>query len=365
MLGATRNLGHRSLSRDNNFDLLRLIAAALVLVSHSFPLSGHVEPSSTVLGTTLGGLGVTIFFAISGFLVARSWFRQPKLKVFVLKRTLRIMPGLMVAAALTAFVMGTFFTHLGASEYLSSSGTYAYIAKNWTLLSTNLYLPGVFEDNVYPDAVNGSLWTLPLEACAYATLAALAFVRVLHRPRAMIGVIAVSLVATSPYMGLHPSNASVGGIDGSKIELSMQLVATFLMGATLFLYRDRVLLHPPLFVVVVAAFLLTGGSDLHVTASILTVPYIVLFLAYWQPSVIARRLTRHGDVSYGMYIYAFPIQQSVAAAWTGTVPVIAMFALAFPITYAVAFASWQVVERPALRLKRRHKDDAGPTPAVD
>ncbi|MEA2191316.1 MAG: hypothetical protein QOI73_1437 [Solirubrobacteraceae bacterium] len=345
--------------------MLRLVAATMVLVSHSFVLSGHVDPSVPVLGNTLGALGVVIFFAISGFLVTKSWFRHPRVRTFVYNRVLRIMPGLIVAATVTTLVIGTLFTELGTATYLSSSGTWEYIAKNWSLFAINLYLPGVFEDNVYAGAVNGSMWTLPLEACAYAMLATLGVIRLLGRRRAMIVLLALLLVVTSPYNGLdlNLSSGVPGGVDGGKIELSMQLIATFLMSANLYLHRERVRLHPLLFAAALTAFLLSRGSDLYVTVSILTVPYMVLFLAYWRTSAIAKTLTRPGDVSYGVYIYAFPIQQSVAAVWGGTFPVIGMIAFAFPITYLVAYASWRLVERPALRLKRRRAQRAVPAPA--
>ncbi len=365
-LGAPQSLGLRASSRDNNFDVLRLVAAALVLVSHSFPLSGHGDdPFIPYVGNTLGALGVEIFFAISGFLVAKSWFTDPRLRAFAFKRALRIMPGLMVAALVTAFVIGGLFTTLSAGTYFTSGGTYGYIAKNWSLLAINLYLPGVFESNVYPGAVNGSMWTLPLEACAYAALAALAIIGLLRRPRAMLVVLAGLLVITSPVVGLDlNTSAAPGGVDGGKIELGLQLIATFMAGTALYLFRDRVKLHPLLFIGAVAAFFASRDTDLYATAAILTIPYAVLFLAYWRPSRVARAITRPGDLSYGIYIYAFPIQQSVAHLWGGTFPALAMIAIAFPVTYVVALASWRFVERPALGFKQRFARSARAAPAA-
>jgi peptidoglycan/LPS O-acetylase OafA/YrhL len=359
------DLGRRAASRANNFDLLRLVAASMVLVSHSFTLSGHADPFIPILGNSLGALGLETFFAISGFLVAKSWFTDPRLKAFVLKRAVRIMPGLIVAAAITAFVIGLLFTDLGPGRYLTDSGTYEFVAKNWSLFAINLYLPGVFESNVYPAAVNGSMWTLPLEACAYALIAALGVLGLLRRPQVSLTALAVLLVITSPYAGLDLNVSSVpGGVDGGKFELGLQIIAIFLTSTSLYLYRDRIPLHPLLFIAAVGAYFVSRDSDVFKTVTILTIPYVVLFLAYWRPSPLAKALTRPGDLSYGIYIYAFPIQQSIAHLRGGAFPAVAMIALAFPITYLVAFASWRLVERPALRLKQGRARSARPAPAA-
>lgn len=364
-LGESQSLGARASSRENNFDVLRLTAASLVLVSHSFPLTGHTDPFIPIVGNSLGALGVEIFFAISGFLVAKSWFTDPRMRAFAFKRALRIMPGLIVAAAFTAFVIGALFTSLGTGTYLTSGGTYGYVARNWSLFAINLYLPGVFESNVYPGAVNGSMWTLPLEACAYGFLATLGVVGLLRRPRAILVVLALLLVVTSPIAGIDlNTSATPGGVDGGKFELGLQLIAMFMTGTALYLFRDRVSLHPFLFASAIAAFFASRDSDFYSTVAILTIPYVVLFLAYWRPSRIAEILTRPGDLSYGIYIYAFPIQQSVAHVWGGTFPAVAMMAIAFPITYLVALASWRFVERPALGFKQRHLRSARAAPTA-
>ena len=107
----------------NAFDFIRVVAALAVLYSHSFPLFGLPEPSHA--GQTLGSLAVAIFFAVSGFLVCQSWLRDPDVYRFTLRRALRIMPGLIVAVAFTAFVAGALDTRLPLSEYFTARGTWA------------------------------------------------------------------------------------------------------------------------------------------------------------------------------------------------------------------------------------------------
>ena len=357
-----RMLEDRSRSRDNNFDLLRLAAATMVLVSHAFPLSGAHEPFFGLPGHSLGAFGVEIFFAISGFLVARSWWRDPRLRAFAAKRALRILPGLMVAALLTAFVIGPLFTDLSLGAYLTTPETYGFVARNWTLFTINELLPGVFADNVFPLAVNGSLWTLPLEVFAYGVLAALGIAGVLRRRAMLLVLLAGLFVVTSPYSGIDLNVSSVpGGVDGGKIDLGLHLLAIFLTSTALFLYRERVPLHPALLAVAVGAIALNGWlPDAGATLTTLAIPYAVLFLA------CARRtrlnvLTRPGDVSYGIYVYAFPVTQSVVAVMGGSGPVAAVVLVSFVLTYGAAYASWRLVEAPALRLRARRAP--APVPA--
>lgn len=356
-------LEDRSRSRDNNFDLLRLAAASMVLVSHAFPLSGTHEPFFDLPGHSLGAFGVQIFFAISGFLVARSWCRTPRLRTFALKRALRILPGLMVAALVMAFVIGPLFTNLSTAAYLSSPETYAFVARNWTLFTINELLPGVFAGNVFPLAVNGSLWTLPLEVFAYGVLAALGIAGVLRRRWAVLALVAGLLVVTSPYSGIELNVAATpGGVDGNKLELSAHLLAIFLTSTAMYLYRGRVPLHPALFALAILAIAVNGvAPDAGATLTTLAIPYAVLFLACRRRSRLSA-LTRPGDMSYGIYIYAFPIQQSVVAVFGGSASVFAVAGVSFVVTYAVAYASWRLVEAPALRLRARRT--RSPIPAT-
>ena len=180
------NLDAASRELRNNFDVLRLVAAAMVLVSHSFVVVGAHEPH--VGHFPLGTLGVEIFFAISGFLVAKSWFAQPRLRAFAVKRGLRILPALTVTVVLSAFVLGPVVSEVSGHGYFASSSTYTYSVDNVAATATggvvrdvSHSLPGVFTD--HPDtSVNRSLWTLPIEVQAYMALALLGLAVGLHFP---------------------------------------------------------------------------------------------------------------------------------------------------------------------------------------
>ena len=154
--------------RDNHLDLLRLIAASLVFYSHSFALLGRPSPRF-LAWIDLGALGVYIFFIVSGYLIAASWEQDPSLPRFFARRALRIFPGLWVCVLLTLFLLGPLLTTRGLPAYFTDWRTWRYLGNLG--LYTSYYLPGVFETVRYPNAVNGSIWTLPIEFLMYLVVA--------------------------------------------------------------------------------------------------------------------------------------------------------------------------------------------------
>ena len=337
-------------SRENNFDVLRLGAAMVVLLEHCIPLTAAAVPA-------LGGLyeavliqGVTVFFAISGFLIARSWVSAPRARTYAAKRALRLIPGLVVAVVFTSFVIGPLFTSLSLGAYLSDPAPYVYVLRCALLITFAGTLPGVFTDNPFPDAVNGVLWTLPVEACAYLIVGMLGVAGLLVRRWILPLAFACALVLGSPLVDLD-SLLTIGDGNTGDAALVSNLIATFLAGSLLFVHHERVTLSWWLAVPVAILWWVVAGSPWDETVAALVIPYLVLMGAYRTPASW-RRLTRPGDVSYGVYVYAFPIQQSVVALWSGVRP-LTLFAIAAPLAYAAGLASWRFIERPALDLKRR------------
>lgn len=160
--------------KDNNFNLIRIVAALAVLVTHSFALAigtGDAEPFRNTLGMTMGAIAVDVFFITSGFLVTGSLFTRQSAIEFIWARSLRIFPALLVMLVLTVFVLGVYFTSLPVDSYLRNSMTHRYFLSCATLVAGITYnLPGVFEGNPYKSAVNGSLWTMPYEIKMYLIL---------------------------------------------------------------------------------------------------------------------------------------------------------------------------------------------------
>ena len=165
--------------KDNNFNLIRFIAAFSVLVSHSYAIhfgSADAEPLLSYLGKSLGSLSVDVFFIVSGFLIYGSLIRKQSLRDYIAARILRIFPGLIFMLILTTFVLGSSISSLTFINFLSEPQTWEYFLKNSILIfRTEYQLPGVFEDNNYGTAVNGSLWSLPFELYMYIALPVLLF----------------------------------------------------------------------------------------------------------------------------------------------------------------------------------------------
>ena len=160
--------------RDNNFNLIRVVAAFAVLIHHSFELTIGISDAGTsqrILGINMGSIAVDIFFITSGFLVTGSLLARQSVIDYLWARFLRIFPALMIMLVLTVFGVGVFFTSLPLSSYLSNSKTYIYLIKCTTLITGVAFtLPGVFHGNPYKDIVNSSLWTMPYEIRMYVIL---------------------------------------------------------------------------------------------------------------------------------------------------------------------------------------------------
>jgi len=332
-------IGHDA-GHDNNYDVLRLFAAVLVLVSHAFALLGRAEPAVPFTHDTLGFDGVLIFFAMSGILVATSWTSDPRPLAFATKRALRILPGLFVSCLVTAYVLGVLFTDLGIRTYLFSLGPVKYVVTN-TLMLTNYSLPGVFSHNP-SSTVNGSLGTLPIEVKAYVLLCAAGLLVAARswRARSALFVAVAVAVAVSYSTGVK------------SVETVTILFAVFAGGALASRLQRRIGLTAPGFLAALVAWVVSYhvAFPVHVGILAVSVPYVILFLGH-RGLAWTRRLTAGGDVSYGLYIYAFPVEQALVAlyphlGWATLV----MSSLA--ATYLLALASWRLVERPSLRLKR-------------
>ena len=342
-------------ARRDNFGVLRLAAATAVLVSHAFRLTGSIEPVAAVTGETLGDVAVAVFFAVSGFLVAGSWCRDPRLRRFLLRRARRIWPGLAVAVVFAVYVVGPLFTRLAPADYLASGSTRAYLVAKLTLVGGGGELPGLFHSNPYPE-VNGSLWTLPVEVKAYLCLAALALAGAFRRrwflPLAW-ATAAGAAVLFRAYAGSMLSPGVVLRATGivspsSLTSRAVYLGAVFLGGALLYSRRDRIALRWPVAGVLLAAWLATRGSAVQWAVGAAAFPYACLCFAYRTRPVLNAFVTRT-DLSFGIYLYSYPVEQVIRALVGPTGGPALMIALALPVSAGLAFASWHLVEQPCLR----------------
>ncbi len=338
-------------SRDNNFNLIRFLAAFLVLFSHSFALvygTKQAEPLRTTLGMTWGGIAVDVFFVTSGFLITGSYFSRNNLTAFIWARVLRIYPALIVSMFFCVFVLGPSLSVYGIGDYLADSQAYLYFVKNsFLFLGVEYELPGVFMENPWGNTVNGSLWTLPHEVRMYASLAVFLVGLSLLRTRwKRVGFRSAMLLMGLLALGFHIFNHFHPVIPSGYIKL----FSMFYVGGAMYLWRDRILLSGKWFLLALAALLAsTAEKDAFFVVYCLVLPYLVFFLAY-VPGGVLREFNKLGDYSYGLYIYAFPIQQTVVALLDGA-SVGEVIVLSFLGTLFLAVLSWHLIEKRCLRLK--------------
>lgn len=331
-------------ARDNNFTLIRLVAASLVVVSHSFVLAtgeASAEPLARRLGLSMGTIGVHVFFVVSGFLVTASLLRRGNVVDFLRARVLRIVPALWCSLILTVLACGLFFSDRGPAAFFQDSTTWHFLRRNAVVLLSMVYeLPGVFENNPWKLAVNGSLWTLPSEARLYVALA-LMWLVLKRRVGAACVVLAIASFVLVEGLALR----------GADTEIA-KLVYMFFAGATLQVLKERITMSGTSAAAAAAALALASlDVELFSHLYLLTLPWLVLWIGL-VPSGRIRAANRLGDYSYGIYVYSFPIQQMAAALGWADTP-LAMTALCAPPILALAALSWHWVEKPALALRSR------------
>lgn len=338
-------LGTAAQGRDNNFNLIRMVAAMAVLVSHAWPLTqgaSVVEPLKVFSGHTLGTLSVYIFFAISGFLITASYTRTSRLRRFVLARVLRLFPGLLVSLLLVAFVLAPFVTLLPLQDYFTHPKTTSFLLRNLTLVSPQYTLPGVFTTNIYP-TVEGSIWTLVHEVICYGLVVLAGATGLLRRGWPI-------LLFLSLYAGTWIATTLFHVPIDQKLLQLQGLSLPFVFGMLAWVWRDRIPLSGWI-------FLGLGLAAFAARHSQIAYPVVIGFLAYgsfwlaYVPSGKIRRYNLLGDYSYGMYIYAFPLQGLVVWLIGPTNPFLHIM-IALPITLAISILSWYYVEAPALALRK-------------
>lgn len=335
-----------SRGRDNNFNLLRMLAAAGVLVSHAYPITrgpGAEQPLEHLLGgITLGALCVYVFFAISGFFIAQSFERSATIGAFLRARALRLFPALAVVLGITVLVAGLWLAAAPPRVYWAA--TPEYLVRNATLFFLRYELPGVFEGNPYGPAINGSLWTLNYEVLCYLGIFLAGIAGLLRR---RLGMTALLLAFAAIYA------AAMAVPLPMRLHLLLDLGLPFAVGTAFYLWRDRIVLSLPAALGFLAAAAAVRAIPALAPAFkpvfVLALSYAV-FVAGHLPGRL-RSYNRLGDYSYGTYIYAFPVQQLVVF-WGVTLPLVNIVA-ALPLTLLCAVLSWHLIERPALRLKAR------------
>jgi peptidoglycan/LPS O-acetylase OafA/YrhL len=369
-LDASRGLGE-------GFDFLRIFLALLVVTWHT-PAAANGGTFNFTRFLWIGDYAiVTVFFALSGFLVAASALRL-SLANFLINRALRILPALAVEIVLSALILGPLFTKLPLGEYLSSPKTLHYFSNIVGLI--NYSLPGVFVDHPN-DTVNVSLWTVPYEITCYVMAAGLISFALLKRPWAVVALALFILAVGLGLMAVGFSEPPHGHLDALIDHVfyghGSRLYIAFNAGIAAYLYRYKLPYSPKLFagcaLWCVGVALLGHTQYPFPEIDLLIIAPLTYVTAYLGVSKLPRLPFFHkGDYSYGVYLYGWPVMQAMRG-WFPTVgrnPPLLWLISIVPIL-AIAVFSWHVVEKPVVRLRkkfsfvaRQRLAEAPPTPAL-
>lgn len=331
-----------SSGRTNNFDFIRLVAASMVVLGHSFILVG-ARPHGLV-GHSISTVGVLVFFSLSGYLITKSWQDDPNICRFLFRRVRRIFPALIAVVLISVFVLGALLTSLDFLDYVVHPNTVRYLGNIVLYISYNL--PLVFEANIYPHAFNGSLWTLPVEVGMYALTPLLVLLGRGRWPLLAALVLAI-------WLGFH---ALVGRptpvvFAGTEFWSAAMLAPYFVTGAVIARFRMERWLNA--YIGIAGLLALNFAPIDYGTREVLlclALPYSVLAvgLRSWP---LLRSAGRFGDPSYGIYLWSFPVQQltvhfigSAGGRWGN-------FAIGMPVSLVLGLLSWHLIEKYALRVK--------------
>ncbi|MBM3514374.1 MAG: acyltransferase [Alphaproteobacteria bacterium] len=348
-----KSIAHAFDPHQNNFDLIRLFAALLVLISHCFPLTGQAhEPFANYLGEydTGGGWGVSIFFVISGFLVTRSVMGRP-VGIYAMSRTLRIVPALILVTCFEALVVGPTFTTLSLREYFQHGETLNHLG-NASVFWLRQALPGLFMDNPAGATVNGSLWTLPIESGFYVLLPVLAFAGLLKPGRVLILLAATALALIYGTLQLQWgwNNQGPQVFPGGPAYYVAKEGVFFLIGGAMWIHRDHIPQNKYVALGCLALLVAFAWRDYRLVAMYIALPYLTIYLALLKFDG-ARLYEKVGDISYGTYLFAYPVQNAIVAAHAEPIGPGRMALFAVPIVLSLALLSWRFVEKPALALR--------------
>lgn len=331
-------------NRPSGFDYMRIALAVLVVASHTINVCYGPEFTQAVWsGPARAPLALILpmFFALSGFLVAGSFERCRTIVSFFGLRVLRLLPALAVDTLIAALLVGPLFTNLPLHQYFTDPAFRAYFFN--ILGDVHYTLPGVFTNNPWPAAINQQLWTLPYELACYIALTGASYAGVAQRPRLLLAASIGANVLLVAQLAFHHRSTALT-VHGPM------LVICFFYGVCAFQFRNRIRWNSWLFVlstVVALICLSVRGAD-YLAA--LPATYLTVFLGLTQPR--RHRFVASGDYSYGIFLYGFPLQQTVSTM-LGTAALVwyVHFPISLAATLLFAMMSWHGVEKRALKLR--------------
>jgi peptidoglycan/LPS O-acetylase OafA/YrhL len=330
--------------KDNNFGLLRLLFAALVVISHSPELvdgDRSREILTQVFGTmSFGEFAVDGFFLISGYLITKSFIQSTSIESYLLKRFLRIYPAYLVSFWVCALIIAPFVGGEGSVLSIIGHGILRMLSMSPP------EVPGAFRGLHCAElpvlALNGSMWTILYEFLCYLATMVLGLLNMLETKNRALLLALVGVLLLLNATGVAPSN----------MANIVRFGAVYGVGALYYLFRDNIRLTNGGALVAVALLIaLFPHSQLAEAALAICGGYLIFWFAFKVRVLRLSRAVTGTDISYGLYLYAWPIQNLVI--WTNrSVNPWLVSCITLLAASLVAYASWTLVEKPCLRLAR-------------
>ncbi|MBV9171195.1 MAG: acyltransferase [Chloroflexi bacterium] len=360
------SLGRTFDPRSNSIGFLRLLLALLVIVNHVYPLGGFGSQEDPLYDFTrgqvdIGAIAVGGFFVLSGFLITGSFLANPRLLDFFWRRALRIFPGYWMCLVVVACLFAPFawWTEHGDTFGVFSTpydSPWNFIRSNWHLTLRQLNIAGLWSSTPYAHSIHdmaadGPLWTLYAEFQCYVGTALVGLIGLRFRRRWLLLVFALLVGVARATSDLSPALAAefLHHLPPRvNTELFSRLTFQFIVGAVFFVYRDRLIISRWSAVAALVVAITTILAGVYPGVGEVCTAYLWIWLAVHLP---LRRVDSRGDFSYGVYIYAWPVQQALALYGLYRWGVVPFLVLSVLFTMPFAMASWYFVERPALSLK--------------
>jgi len=335
---------------NNNYDFLRVFAALCITLTHSYNLilKNQDEPLMKITGNNFdfSFVGLSIFFSISGYLVAKSAVTSSSFKNYIWKRFLRIQPMLVLLCLLSVFLIGPVFSSLNMNEYFREKDTYKYLRNIMPLFGIQFTLPQVFTHNIVENGVNGSLWTLIVEERLYLLLGLLFLFNSYGKKIFLSSILILNVLYFFHFVFFNEN--LIKYFSGSHIFYALIFLnasAFFLLDVAFFKYSKSGLI----FIGIISLLILSTFSSLEKSIHIILLPLIVNLIAHIKG--FTNKAGRYGDFTYGIYAFSFPVQQILIATKIIKSNPLNLFFLTLLIVIPIAILTWHLMEKKMVVLK--------------
>ena len=340
--------------RRNSFTFLRFAFAVLVLCSHSYSLGGFGKDPLYIFSNgqcSHGSVAVDSFFIISGFLVTQSCLNTSSIWRYLWHRILRVWPGYWICLLVTALIFGAiihYYQHSNCDYFRTfPNNPLTYIKGNLLLMTRQSSIGNLLATNPYPNEFNGSLWVLPYLFLSYLVLGAFHLLGLLKKHKPILVSICLCLWVGNIFEQHMIRIGMVLLPEGISVKVPHLLIC-FLFGSMFLLGKKRIPLHSSIAIAATILTLLSWKYGFYEAVSPVVLPYIIIWLAIKLP---LKHWDKWGDYSYGIYIYAFPVQQMMWVFGLYKCGIVVFTLVSLVFTLVIAIVSWWLIEKPCLGLK--------------